>query len=212
LLLFFNLILEGPMMLKKLVTYGPALALLLAGMVAVSDLTIAQTRGKVSIEQFTAVSVNVTGAGTPLRISLMRWSTDAEREQLTAALSKDAEKEFPGALEKIPTLGYVWTSESAGYFVRYAWRAATADGGERIVIVTDKRLGNWDSRIWRPVAPVDFSYPYTVLELRLNRSGQGEGKGSVSARVTVDSEAKTIALQNYAAAAVVLKDVRRVTS
>ena len=37
----------------------------------------------------------------------------------------------------------------------------------------------------------------------------GEGKVSLATKVTVDQEAKTIALQNYSAAPVLLKGVKR---
>jgi hypothetical protein len=58
-----------------------------------------------------------------------------------------------------------------------------------------------------PATPDGF--PFTVVELRLNRRGEGEGKASITTPVTVDNEAKTIALANYAAAPVLLKGVKR---
>jgi hypothetical protein len=190
---------------------GPALALVLAWMAAASSLTVAQTQTKGPIERITATSVNVTGAGDPLKIDLLRWSTDAEREQAVASLAK-SEKDLASALEKAPTLGYVWTSESAGYSIRFAHRLTSPDGGERIIIATDRPLGSWDPRIWKPTNSAGApTYPFTVIELRFNRQGTGEGKASVLAKIIADNAAKTIALENYAAAPIVLKGVKRET-
>lgn len=188
---------------------GPALALVLAWMAAASALTVAQTQTKGPIERITATTVNVTGAGDPLKIDLLRWSTDAEREQLLSSLVK-SDKDLATALEKAPTLGYVWTSESAGYSIRYAHHLTTPDGSERIIIATDRALGSWDPRIWKaPSSTGKTDYPFTVIELRFNRQGIGEGKASVLTKVVADNAAKTIALDNYTAAPIVLKTVKR---
>ncbi len=188
---------------------GPALALVLAWMAGASLVIVAQTETKGPIERFTGTTVNVTGAGDPFKIDLLRWSTDAEREQLLASLVK-SDKDLASALEKAPTLGYVWTSESAGYSIRYAHHLTTPDGSERIIIATDRSLGSWDPRIWKAPNPsAATSYPFSVIELRFNRQGIGEGKASVLAKVVPDSAAKTIALDNFAGAPVVLKTVKR---
>jgi hypothetical protein len=192
---------------------GPTFALLLVGLVAMSGMTAAQTNPKGSTEHFTATAANVNNAGDPLKIDLLRWSTDAEREQAVKAFTEKGEKEFASTLEKAPTLGYVWTSESAGYSVRYAHRIQTPDGGERIIVVTDRRLGAWDPRVWKPNGTITSTdYPFTVIELRLGRQKTGTGKVSLTAKVTVDTEAKTVALDNYAGAPVMLEKAQRVVS
>jgi hypothetical protein len=199
---------EGPMETSRVLRRGPALALVLAGIMAASVLTNAATQTKVSTEHFTGTSVNVTGAGDALQIDLLRWSSDAEREQFIAAAEK-GDKELQSMLEKGQTLGYVWTSESAGYSVRYAYRTKMPDGTERMVIATDRALGSWNPQIWKPVGAVKGNeYPFTVLELRITPKG-GEGKASLLAKVIVDKAAKTLALDGYATAPVVLKNVKR---
>jgi len=187
---------------------GPALAFVLAGIVAVSVLTDAQTKTTGPIEHITATSVNVTGAPDPVKIDLLRWSTDAEREQLLSAFAK-SEKELAAALEKAPTLGYVWTSESAGYSLRYAYRVQTP-AGERLIFATDRRLGSWNPQLWKPVGNAAPSeYPFTLIELRFNRRGEGEGKTSLTAKIAADAQVKTLALDNYTAAPVVMKGAKR---
>src|SRR3989454_6745005 len=200
---------EGPMKSNRLLRRGPTLAFLVAGMLAASIVHMyAQTKG--TVENITATAVNVTGAPDPLKIDLLRWSTDAEREQVFNALSEKGEKEFLSVLSKQPTLGYILTSESAGYSVRYAVQTSMPDGSERVIIATDKRLGSWNPQIWKPAGSATVnSYDFTVIELRLNRKrGIGEGKSSLFAKVGPDKTSKTVTLENYAAAAVVLKDVK----
>ena len=184
---------------KRLLRRGPALALVVAGIFAASILQSEQAQTKGTVDNFTATAVNVTGAPDPLKIDLLRWSTDAEREQLFNALSEKGEKEFLNVLSKQPTLGYIWTSESAGYSVRYAYRTTAPDGAERVVVATDRPLGSWNPQIWKaPGSATANPYDFTVIEMRVNRRrGTGEGKSSLFAKIMADKTAKTIALENY---------------
>ena len=52
-------------------------------------------------------------------------------------------------------------------------------------------------------------YEFTVIEIRFNAKGVGEGKTSLTTKVAVDNEAKTVALDNYATAAPILRNVKR---
>ena len=216
---------------------------------------------------FAATTASVTGAPDSIRIDLLRWSTDAELEQLIAAwkmtggtgragrgpggrgpggrgtggrgtpaaqdptvvpdsssdpFARVAEPErvsgepprptpestLAVALKQTPTVGYLWSSEVAGYALRYAGRVAGPEGGERIVLITDRRLGKTND-LWTPVgslAPAirDFS----VIELRLNSAGAGEGKISVSGKLVLDSAARIVVPENYDGLPVVLKNVK----
>jgi hypothetical protein len=105
-------------------------------------------------------------------------------------------------------VGYLWSSESAGYSLRYAYRLKQADGTERIIFATDRRLGAWNNS-WKPTGPEAPAYEFSVLELRLNAKGEGEGKSSLTGKVVVDSAVNSIALDGYAASPVILKDVKR---
>ena len=110
-------------------------------------------------------------------------------------------------LQAAPGVGYLWSSESVGYSLRYAHRITEPDGRVRIVLATDRRLGGLDDS-WRPAAGVPNDYPFSLIELRLNAALEGEGKASLIGRVTVDAPAAAIALEEYAALPVVLRQVR----
>jgi hypothetical protein len=226
---------------------------------AVAALILAQA----PVLNLTATTANVSGAPESIRIQLLRWSTDAERQQLWTAWTQPnapppgtkaggrAAKSSPppdddpavagndrqppaakaakgkgkakggggggrgpaapqtpegalaAALGRVPTLGYLWSSENAGYAIHSAVQLEEPGGGRRILLLTNRRLGAWNDR-WKPS---DSTYGFSLIELRLNAQGQGEGKISLTGKIAADSAAQTFALENYEALPVVLKDV-----
>jgi len=159
--------------------------------------------------RFSATTVNMDPSGEPLKIDILRWSERAERESLLAAFGQGDEPLLK-ALQDAPTIGYIWTSGSLGYALRFAHRIALPDGGERILLATDRRLGAWDRRPWAAAGtapPAD--YAFTLIELRLNRDGQGEGKMSLAARISADEATKSLTLSDYEATPVLLSTVKR---
>jgi len=115
---------------------------------------------------------------------------------------------FTTALQKAPTVGFLWTTDVTGYSIKYAWRTTQPDGTERIVLATDRRLGAY-SPAWTVKAtdpPTD--YEFTLLELRLDAKG-GEGKASLTTKIAVDSETKQLSLENYASAPAILQSVKK---
>jgi hypothetical protein len=235
---------------------------------------MAQTSKPGPIPSLTATTDNVSGAHEKIRIDVLQWSSDDERNQYIAAWTMTAgrggrgrgrggrgaganegpsdpfgsfkggaaapvsdaaaaalapdptvergpskseapaarvtpESSLLAALEKGPIVGHLWSSEVAGYALRYAARLPEPDGGERIILITDRRLGVYND-LWKPVGPdAATNYPFSVIELRLNSKGEGEGKVSLTGKVTLDSAAKTIALENYDALPVVFRNVNR---
>jgi len=105
----------------------------------------------------------------------------------------------------------MWTSEAAGYSVKYAYRTAQPDGSERIIFITDRRLGLWSDQYWKPAAPsTPSNLPFTLIEVRLTEKGEGEGRTSLTGKVVEDTAAKSIGLENYSALPVMLKNVKKV--
>jgi hypothetical protein len=127
------------------------------------------------------------------------------------APAQTPEASLAAALKKAPTIGVLWTSETVGYSIKYAYRIQPPGGGERIILATDRRVGAW-SNLWKPAPNVPASdYAFSIIELLLNAGGQGEGKGVVGGKIVVDSDAKSIALDGYTALPVILKSVKRVS-
>lgn len=169
----------------------------------------AQTAKK--FDTFVGTTVNLAvGSGETLRMNVFQWSPEADRSQLVTAFQEKSGAELVDAVRAAPSAGYLWTSESIGYTLRYAHRVSLPDGGERIILLADRRLGSWSRTAWNASTQTGSpDYDFTLIELRLNRQGTGEGKMSLAAKVMADPEGKTIALDRYEAAPVLVKDVGR---
>jgi len=220
---------------------------------------------------FTAKSANVSESGTPVKINLLRWSTEQERNSLVASMDPNAPPAARGgarggrgrgldpndpalagvvgvgggdaaagrgaagrggrgggrggrgdappappnpianlttAIGSSPTVGYIWTNEVVGYSIKYAFHTPMPDGGERIILATDRRLGAYNSA-WKPTGSTPTDYEFTLVEMRLDSKGTGEGKTSLTSKVVVDNDAKTIALDSYSSAPATLQGVKR---
>jgi hypothetical protein len=134
-----------------------------------------------------------------------RWSTDAERKRLLAVLTEKGPEKLLDVLQDIPRVGYFRTPESVGWDLHYATLTPMPEGGERVVLATDRRIPFWEARN----RPRSIDYPFTVIELRLNRDGAGEGKMSIATKITFDKEHNTIVLENYGTQPVLLQSVKR---
>src|SRR5207249_1204532 len=86
------------------------------------------------------------------------------------------------ALQKTPRVGYIRTPNSIGYDLHFARKTPMPDGGERVVIATDRYISFWEAAN----RPRTIDYPFTVIEMHINANGEGEGKMSLAARITAD--------------------------
>jgi hypothetical protein len=176
--------------------------------VVVAGLAVAaagQTSG--TPERFTAMAVNMArgGAGA-VEIVVNRWSTEAERTKLMSTLMTQGDDKLLTVLQDMPRVGFFRTPNSIGYDIHYAHRVALPDGGERVVLATDRRIGFWEAAN----QPRSIDYPFTMIELRLNADGQGEGKMSLATKIMVDKNSNTVVLENYDIQPVLLQSVHRV--
>ena len=132
--------------------------------------TGAQTLG--SPERFTALAVNVTRGGTvPIEIAVNRWSTDRERDRLLKTLTEQGPGKLLDVLTDTPKVGSIREASSIGWDLRYARHTALPDGGETVVVVTDRPISTWEAAN----QPRTIDYPFTLVEMHLNASGEGEG-------------------------------------
>ena len=159
---------------------------------------------------YKAATANTSSPGDTVRFDIIRWSTDTERDQLVTALESNGGMSLLGLLQKAPTIGYIWTTETAGYPLRYAYRVSMADGGDRIILAIDRQLGSFEPQRWKlsGTAP-RTDYPFTIVELHVSKAGLGEGKASLNTKVTADKTARTIALDNYEATPVLFQGVKK---
>jgi hypothetical protein len=79
------------------------------------------------------------------------------------------------------------------------------DGGDRVVIGTDRPVSFWEETR----QPRTLDYPFTIIELRLNREGEGEGQLSLATKVIADKETNTVVLENWGTQRALLQAVKR---
>ncbi len=169
-----------------------------------SVLAFAQTKGTPERYTATAVNMNRGGAGT-LDIVVNRWSTDAERNKLVSVLLDKGENKLLDALQGMKKVGYIRTPNSIGWDLHYAHKQPLPDGGEQIVIATDRPIGFREA----VNQPRSIDYPFTVIEMHVNADGEGNGTMSVATKIVADKDTRTIQLENFSTSPVMLTTVKR---
>jgi hypothetical protein len=183
-----------------------ACALAAAAMFAIRDAYAAPATVAAT---YTATTENMTPAGTHLRVQILKWQDAAERAEVVAAMAAGADAPMP--LAKLPTVGYLWVQGSpVGYSLKYAHTTPSPEGGERVTLVTDRRLGSYDFKGWSVPSPVaQPELPYSVVELEVSENGSGTGNLSLAAATELDEEAGEVSLAEAEAATRVLTNVQR---
>ena len=157
------------------------------------------------IERFTCFAANLgTGKAGVIEIAINRWSTDEEREMLLTTLQEFGQDKLLAALQKIrPPVGYLRTPNSIGYDLFYARNNPQPDGSRQLVLATNRRVSFSEAAR----AARSMQYQFTLIEIRIDKNGKGEGKLVPAARVSWDTTAKKIEIENYNALPVDLMNV-----
>ena len=164
----------------------------------------AQTMGAPERYVANAVDMNRGGANT-IEIAVDRWSTDAQRDKLMSVMMAKGPEKLLDALQDMPRMGYFRAPGNLGWDIHFARKVPQPDGGERVVLITDRRISFREA----VNQPRSIDYPFTVIELRLNRDGEGEGKMSLATKIIPDKENNIVTLENYDISPVMLNNVRR---
>lgn len=180
------------------------LALVAALAVGPAAAAQAQTRGVG--ERFSAVAVDLDrGTQTRLEIVIQRWSSAAEQRRLMNVLMTQGAGKLLDVLTGTPKVGYIQTPGSLAWDLHFAARTARPDGGERVIVATDRPLAF--SEVWNQSRTID--YPFTVIELRVDDSGDGDGTLSFATRVIPDPANNIVTLENYDTQRIRLTQVKR---
>jgi hypothetical protein len=140
---------------------------------------------------------------TAVDISVERWSTEGERRRLVETFKQDQEALLE-QLRDLPRVGYIRTPSALGWNLHYAHARPADEGGQHVVIATDRPISIWEA----VNQPRSIDYPFTFIELHLDAEGQGEGKLSLATRVIPSRDGASVQLENYAAQPVQLNNVK----
>lgn len=184
----------------RLILTGLALVVLLFAPLAAS----AQTGDTPARFIANAIDLNRGAAGT-VEFVVNRWSSEADHDRLLEVMFDKGPEKMLDALQDMPRLGYIRRPGSIGWEIRFARRMPAPDGGERIMIITDRRMS------FREVAsrPRSYDYPFTVIELTLQKNGEGEGNVTLATRITGDKHNRVMTLENFDIQPIMLTRVTR---
>ncbi len=187
--------------MRKVLLLAAVLALLaLSGTAA----TFAQNPGKVRIiGQALNFSNIATGATQRIQIVINNWSTLETRKRLILTFLKDGQDGLLEALQDMPAIGrwnfpgYMGPDPDniyrLGTPIRFALSQPLPDGGQRIVIMTDRVIGFREQLN----QPRTMDYPFTLMEMRFDRNGEGQGKMAWYTRINFDEEKNNIEIENF---------------
>ena len=154
----------------------------------------------------------LTGANGIFEITIERWSTAAERQDLITTMTDKGQDALLSRLRKVPVKGRIripgWTGPDPnnyrlGWNLRYTWHEPLPEGGERLMIATDRYMSMWELRN----QPRTVDYPFTFVEIRLPPEGKGEGRMAAFAQVSFDKKKNLIELERYSAGQVALNEI-----
>jgi hypothetical protein len=164
----------------------------------------AQTMG--TPERYTATAINMNdGRSGTIDISVNRWSTDKQRDALVSVIAEKGPEKLLDALQDMPAMGHFGAPGNLSWDIHFARKMPLPDGGERVILITDRRIGFWEASH----QPRSIDYPFTVIELHLDGDGRGEGKMSIATRIVLDKKENMVTLENYQTSPVQLTNIRR---
>lgn len=157
------------------------------------------------------LSNNLTGANAIIQITLDQWSTAQERANLLQTVPK-GQDDLVRALQKMPTKGRInipgWTGPDPqnyrlGWDLKYAWHEPLPDGGERIVVATDRQMS------FRETVnnPRTTDYPFLLIQIHLTKDGKGEGKMAPFTQITFDKKKNVMEMEIYGTEPVRLNNI-----
>ena len=162
-----------------------------------------------------AVSMSnvATGRNNVVEIRITRWTKPEERVALLNSVVEKGPDALMRALLKLPDHGRMrvpgWTGPDPqklllGWTLHYAWNVPDGDGGQRIVVATDRYITFAEARN----NPRVSDYPFTLIDIRLDKNGEGSGKASVATKITFDKKKNIMEIENYSSEPVRLQNVK----
>jgi hypothetical protein len=167
----------------------------------------------IRIRAFAVNMTNIaTGANGILEITIDRWSTAAERQQLITTMIEKGQDKLLDALQKVPVKGRIrlpnWQGPDPnnyrlGWDLRYTWHNKLPEGGERIMIATDRYMSFWELRN----QPRTVDYPFTFLEIHFPKEGKGQGSMALANQIKFDKKKNVVELEQFSAGDIRLNEV-----
>jgi hypothetical protein len=197
---------RSTMRIRKLAGFFLGVLFLLGAVALLANAAGAQE--KPQKEEFAAWAVNLGGAikSGQVMITIERWSTPEERNQLIAAFKEKGQDGLFKVLTKMPSVGYIRIPQTTAWTLHYAYQFPQEDGGRVIIIGTDRKVGMREAAS----STRSMDYPFELIQMKLDKDGKGEGKLSAATKISLSKDGTRIELENYGTAPVSLENIHRV--
>ena len=163
------------------------------------------------VVNMTNVSIPRGNAGT-LQIRINSFSPDGTRQRLSQTMIEKGQDALLKALQKEPSRGRIsfpgWQGPDPqnyrlGWDLRYVAHTPLPDGGDRLVIATDRQMSMWEVRN----QPRTVDYPFTLFEIHIPKEGKGEGRGFGATQIKFDKKKNQMVLEQYSAGTLQLNEI-----
>lgn len=151
--------------------------------------------------------------GTVIEIRIREWTTEEERQQVLAEIqeastqsARNRNRSVARALRGASRVGSMNLRGTTGWPIRYSRITQLPDGGQRIILATDRPV-SWDEALNTGSVVGDFDV--TALELTLDAEGNGEGRLSVGTEVRWNEAAGKLEVTNFSVQPAQLGNLRR---
>jgi hypothetical protein len=147
------------------------------------------------IALYTAWALNMLGGGggTTVTIGIYAWSSDAERQGLTAILKAAGSEKMVAEMSMMPQVGYIYTQGTLAWALYYAHKETLPDGTIKIVCATNRPLSFGASIS----GGTKNNYDLGVLQMMIPPKGDGEGKVIGMGLAKIDPKTGKIEIENY---------------
>jgi len=158
-------------------------------------------------ETFNAMATVKTAAGAsataPVVISIMRWTTDAEREKATAALKSRGSSALKTALDAMPQAGTIQVGDQKAP-LRFA-RTRETSGGRLVTVIASEPL--WHLGAGIPDAKPKTGYDLAFATFEVDAAGKGtSGDLALAAKLKTGTD-DAIVVDDYGSEAVRLSGI-----
>jgi len=200
----------------RIAAFGAVVALVLP-LVGVSTPAVAEESGELPMN-FQANVIAVPGTpggarGTMMEIRIREWTTDEDRQQVLTEIqeastqsARNRNRAVARALRGASRVGSMNLRGTTGWPIRYSRITQLPDGGQRIILATDRPV-SWNEALNTGSVVGDFDV--TALELTLDAEGNGEGRLSVGTEVRWNEAAGKLEVTNFSVQPATLGNVRR---
>lgn len=148
-----------------------------------------------------------------LDIRIREWTTEEERQQVLAEIkeasaqsARNRNRAVARALRGASTVGTMNLRNTTGWPIRYSRHMELPDGGQRIMLATDRPV-SFAEALSQGAVVGDFDV--TMVELTLDAEGNGEGTISVGTEVRWNDQSGKLEVTNFSTQPVRLTNVRR---